>query len=282
MKVYWHLSDKIGSMTPKWLNTFREELDVTGEQQGFIGDHSLLPLDFEPEVVISLGGDGTMLSAMRRTYHMHIPYFGINFGGMGFLSPHDPNQHAMYASGLKEYIASPKVIGQMDHTKMIKEVFQGSYCRLDTKDTFPPFFNDCVITNENRGQACRFGLKIDGSDFGTITGDGLIISTPMGSTAYSLSAGASICDPSLSAIIITPICPHSLSFRPLFVSNDRGVEILIKSDGFMYLDGRKETPVYSGQILKIGSATIPVRILKFGEPHLYFNTLHSKLGWVVG
>lgn len=214
----------------------------------------------QADIIIVLGGDGTMLRAAREYAPRGIPLVGVNLGQVGFLAE-------LEAGEIKEYLTSLLAgVYRLEERLMLKVLVKKpgepvqSYLGL----------NDAVI----RAQAVRvvsLRIAVNGSPAGFYRGDGVICSTPTGSTGYSLAAGGPVVVPGLDALVITPINPFAMSARPLVVSSDR--DIIISPTGFrpvlLTVDGQVEIPLSCGDTVELTGATVKTRLVKFkDEPGL--------------
>jgi len=227
------------------------------------------------DVVVVLGGDGTFLAAARLVSEADIPLLGVKLGRLGFLTEID--RHELYP--MMEHVL------RGDYTTEERNMLSVNIHR--TGDTLGGFvvLNDAVV---NKGAVARIidlQLLIDGKYITTFKADGIIVATPTGSTAYSLSAGGPIVYPTLPVTIITPICPHILTNRPLVVSSEANIKLEItaadSTDIFLTLDGRGGIPLRRGDVVEVVRAQHKVRIIKspFSD---FFRTLKAKLRWGEG
>jgi len=221
------------------------------------------------DFLVSLGGDGTLLSLVRRSYGFDKPVLGINAGNLGFLAD------------IK--------IDEVEH--FLDALFEGRYCINDRmmiegylrrgngeiKEFYA--FNDVVITRPTISKMARIDASIDGAWFNTYSGDGLIIATPTGSTAYSLAAGGPVLYPLTKAFLMTPICAHSLTQRPLVVPADFTIE-LHSPDAVVIamIDGQDDYEMQIGDQLTIKGAKIGAKLIHRSEQN-YFSVLREKLSW---
>ncbi len=222
------------------------------------------------DFLVSLGGDGTLLSLVRRSYGFHKPVLGINAGTLGFLAD----------------------ITIDDVDSFLDELLEGEY-RIDnrmmmegsirTKEgSKQPFFalNDVVLTRPVISKMVKINASIDGEWFNTYRGDGLIISTPTGSTAYNLAAGGPVMYPLTKAFIMTAISAHSLTNqRPLIVPADFTIELSSPSEKVIaVIDGQDDYEMHEGDVLRIQGAKTGGKLLHRKERN-YFAVLREKLSW---
>ena len=223
------------------------------------------------DIVIVLGGDGTFLGVARLVNEYSIPIIGINLGGLGFLTEFTVREtFTMMESVIKgEY--------EVEDREMISTTIYKKGKKLDDYLVL----NDLVINNGPISRIVDLAVYIDGTKITTFKADGIIFSTPTGSTAYSLSAGGPIVYPTLPVIVITPICPHILTNRPLVVSSNTEIKIKVLTEAqhtYVTLDGQIGITLdLNDEIVLKGSST-KVKLIK--SPYRdYFNILKTKLMW---
>ncbi len=232
-------------------------------------------MDFEEmceksDFLVSLGGDGTLLSLVRRSYFFHKPVVGINAGTLGFLADITIEDTDNFLDQLlkEEY--------RIDNRMMIEG------CIITKSGTKKPFFalNDVVLTRPVVSKMAKIFASLDGELFNTYRGDGLIISTPTGSTAYNLAAGGPVIYPLTKAFIMTAISAHSLTNqRPLVVPADFTIELSSSDEKIIaVIDGQDNYEMNEGDILKIQGARIGAKLLHRKERN-YFSVLREKLSW---
>lgn len=221
------------------------------------------------DVLLSIGGDGTILSTIRRIGSKVIPVLGIHIGGLGFLAECTQED---FVKGLKQIIRKNfKIIERMVLEVTIKQNKLKRYYGI----------NDVVIDHGNTSRLLRTRIDVSEEYLNTYESDGIIFSTPTGSTAYSLSAGGPIIFPTIDVITITPICPHSLSARPIVISSDD----LITANFFeeqssitVTIDGQVSIPVDYSCEINIKKANFTANMIQLPDS-LYFETLRQKMGW---
>ena len=219
--------------------------------------------DFNTDYAISLGGDGTFLGAKK------IPIIGVNMGRLGFLANVLPSE-------IKETL-DDIYNGNFD-------IDERSVIKIESEneaiETYPYALNDISILKRDNASMITIHASIDGEYLVTYQADGLIVSTPTGSTAYSLSNGGPIIVPRGGILSLTPVAPHSLNIRPIVLSDDVEIRLEVESRSHNYLvaiDGRSET-LEEGTVLSIRKAPFVIRIVK-RRTHSYFSTLRTKLMW---
>lgn len=227
--------------------------------------YSLEELCLKVDFLISVGGDGTLLSVVRKSFNFEKPVLGINLGTLGFLTDICMEQLPKFIEDLK------KNIYKIDNRMLI----EGSV----NLNKFVAF-NDIVISRKSISSMIKIKAKIDGKAFNTYYGDGVIISTPTGSTAYNLSVGGPIVYPLTKAFIITPVAPHSLTQRPLVMPADFEIEFkIIDTQGAVVIvDGQDIYEVEQNQSIKINIANKKAKMLHRIQRN-YFEVLNEKLRW---
>ncbi len=218
--------------------------------------------------VITLGGDGTLLGACRRL-RKNIPVFSIHLGQLGFITEFTV---ANALENLEKFIA-----GQFSFRQL--PVFKVEIARKGQSLPSHYFINDVAITRQNISRLFTVQVSVDSDSVYALSGDGLIVSSPIGSTAYSLAAGGPITHPEVQAILLTPISPHALTARPLAVPDSKtiSVEIMKKSGGLaLTLDGQLSAPLSAGDIIHISKKSGPGIKLVMNADKSYFKTLKEK------
>lgn len=237
------------------------------EKAKAIGAGSIRSVDpKEIRFLISMGGDGTILRLMRRYAHLNAPILGINLGHLGFMA--DVPIADLYPS-LSDLLAGAYTI---DH----RLILEGT---CENKTVFAA--NDLVIHRSTNYSLVELAIQIDGVYVNTFVADGIIIATPNGSTAYSLAAGGPILSPRLDAVVITPICPHTISNRPIVLTADHRIEIQYLSPYDpveVRSDGLDAFSLASEQVVQVKKSERVFKLVNLHR-HEYFATLRSKLGW---
>jgi NAD+ kinase len=223
------------------------------------------------EMIIVLGGDGTLLSVARLVGSRQVPILGVNLGGLGFLTE----------ITLEElYQVLDRVI-RGDFVTDERVVFNASVIRRGEKLAEFIVLNDAVINKGALARIIDLETTINGEYLTTFKSDGLIISTPTGSTAYNLSAGGPIVHPSLHCIILTPICPHTLTNRPIMIPDNVEVRALLKSkqqEVLLTLDGQQGFVLEFEDVVQVRKAEGKILLIKSPHRH-YFEVLREKLKW---
>ena len=224
------------------------------------------------DLIIAIGGDGTLLRAAKLAFPHRVPVLGINLGRLGFLTDLSP-QHV--AIGLDAILAGRFAAED-------RFVLRCEILRDGGPIAIQHALNDIVIQRWNSSRLITLNTYVDGRFVHTQRSDGMIISTPTGSTAYALSGGGPILDPSLQAIVLVPICPHTLTNRPFVISNDSLVEIDVAGDNpedsRVTADGNPMPNLASGDRIRIARHAESVRLIH-PAGHDHFATLRAKLHW---
>jgi len=223
------------------------------------------------EIVLVLGGDGTMLSVSRLVAPKGIPILGINLGSLGFIT--EVNRDEIFSAVDKMLNDGCAIEERMMLTAAIH--------RNGKKIADYTVLNDIVINKGALARIIDLETNINDRYVTTYKADGLIISTPTGSTAYSLSAGGPILYPTLDSMVVTPICSHTLTNRPIVVPGNSNIEIIIKSlseDVFLTLDGQVGFSLRMDDIVEISKSPFKTRLLVPIERD-YFQVLRTKLKW---
>lgn len=223
------------------------------------------------EMIVVLGGDGTILSVARLIAGKDVPILGVNLGGLGFIT--EINKHEIF-SVLEMAIRGdcPVEDRMMLNAVVFRESAEvGSFTAL----------NDAVINKGALARIIEMETFVNDCYLTTYRADGLIIATPTGSTAYSLAAGGPILYPTLRSVVITPICPHMLTNRPIVLTDDSTVRIALKSASesiYLTVDGQVGLEVKQGDVIEVRRSVFTTRMFA-ACGHDYFNLLRTKLKW---
>ncbi len=228
----------------------------------------LSSIDFkELQFIISMGGDGTILRLLHTYEKFDIPIIGINVGHLGFMA--DIPVPDIYPSLTDLLEGSYEIENRMMLSAVLKD--QTNFA-----------LNDVVIHRSGNPNLVELAIKVDGKHINTFEADGIIVATPNGSTAYSLAAGGPILTPQLEAVALTPICPHTISNRPIVLMPHHEIQIQYLTTGRaldVVYDGILQGQMEAGETLQIKKHKKMLRIVRLGR-HDYFATLRTKLGWV--
>jgi len=225
----------------------------------------------ESDLLLVLGGDGTILAAAREAAHHDIPILPINMGSLGFLTSFTVDE--LYPA-LESALAGKAKIEERV-LLMVERTHNGELL------TQQRVLNDAVVHKGTLARMIEVELHIDGAFVCRYRADGLIVASPTGSTAYSLSAGGPIVQPGVASILITPICPHTLSDRPVVIQETSKIELHLSQSSdsvFLTLDGQTGVPMQTGDRVRI---TCSAERLKLIQPpnKTYFEILRNKLKW---
>jgi NAD+ kinase len=223
-----------------------------------------------PEFALVLGGDGTLLSAARAVAHEGVPILAVNLGSLGFLTEVPLNE--LYAA-----------LEAVDRGECPVEERSVLDCRLvRSEECIARNFalNDVVVNKSAISRLVEFDLYIDNNFVFQYKADGVIIATPTGSTAYSLAAGGPVLMPSVDAFVVTPVCPHSLTHRPLVVTETSQIELRVETgeeQAFLSIDGQVGVPVQQGDRVLCQRAEHKVKLMRIRRT--FFDVLRNKLKW---
>jgi len=223
------------------------------------------------DLLVVLGGDGTLLAAARALNRKPVPILPVNLGGLGFLT---------VITREELYPALDMVLAGNFLTERRVQI-EGELVRADEVISSFLALNDVVLNKGAIARILDFDVLVDGKFISTYKSDGLIVSTPTGSTAYSLAAGGPIVAPSVAAFVVTPICAHTLTHRPLVLPDSVTIEVVVKSQreaAYLTVDGQVGITAHSEDILRLKKAGSSVEIIQ--PPHkAYFEILRQKLKW---
>ena len=221
--------------------------------------------------LVVLGGDGTLLSASH-LLEKPVPVLGVNFGSLGFLT--EITVPELY----------PALEGVLRGAYRFEErrMLRATVTRQDEPEVLGDVLNDVVITKAALSRIIELEVTVDGLFVTSFRADGLIVSSPTGSTAYNLAAGGPILHPALSAVVLTPICPHTLSNRPLVVGDESVVEVRLRAaregDVHITFDGQRGFPLARTDAVTITRSPRSLRLVKAPDRD-YFEVLRTKLKW---
>lgn len=241
--------------------------DVAGQKLDKTGGVRREDIPARVDLVVVLGGDGTLLSIAHLAAQEDVPVLGVNLGNLGFLTevPLDEMQVTLdsFLQGNNEIISS---------RQLLEVTFKGKnfYC-----------LNDVVINKGALARMIQFSIWIDKKVITTSKADGLIISTPTGSTAYSMSAGGPIVQPHIPAIVMAPICPHTLTFRPMVISSKSQIEVQLMTAGeevTFTLDGQRGLVMEKNDAIMVKVSNLELKLISSPKRN-YFDLLQKKLRW---
>jgi NAD+ kinase len=232
----------------------------------------LAALGREIDLALVVGGDGTMLHVAREFAPHGVPLVGVNLGRLGFLTDIPTNR-------MEDELAR---ILDGDFKAEERILLEAEIVRYDQVQHVANALNDVVINKGALARLIEFETWVEGEFVSSTRADGIIVATPTGSTAYALSAGGPILHPTLPAIVIVPICPHTLSDRPLTIGSDSGIEIVMtatsRQSAHVTFDGQTSFAVYDGDRVRVRRAARPATLLHPSR-RSHYEVLRVKLGW---
>jgi NAD+ kinase len=238
------------------------------QQTQFVAANALFE---KSDLLVVLGGDGTLLEVIRDAFFPVPPILAINLGTLGFLTGAGPLDFQVVLEQMRA--------GQLNFSE--RTLLNVTVLRDGKEWWAGRALNEMVVSRGERSRLIRLGVDIDGEDLTEYNADGLIVATPTGSTAYSLSAGGPVLSPDSGVFVITPICPHVLTNRSLII-NDRSVvtiSSLVEQQGVcLTVDGREPLPLRWGDELRVGRSAETVRLV-FPKTLPFFEVLRQKLRW---
>ena len=259
------LGDLVGFLSERGIVCVLE--DAAAAKLGVRGGVARGKLPGRTDLVVVLGGDGTLLSVARAAAMAGVPIMGVNLGRLGFLTEVPVGEARRTLEAL--LAGEPGLVG-------IRRFLQARRGR-----TVHHCLNDVVINKGALARMIQIAIRIDGREVAVLKGDGLVVSTPTGSTAYSLSAGGPIVQPHVPAIVLSPICPHTLTFRPMVVASDSVIGLRLLTDGeevYMSLDGQRGAPLEEGDEITVRSSPLELELVS-SPGRGYFDLVKEKLGW---
>lgn len=257
----------------KWLAERRVRVCFEPEAAAAIGEVgvSRAAMVREADLIVVLGGDGTLLSVVRAIEERAVPILGINLGTLGFLAEVSVDEmHEALASALA---------GKMRIEPRVRLAVRHLRAGLELRSWLA--LNDAVITKGASTRLVDLETRADGQLVTIYHADGLIVSTPTGSTAYSLSAGGPILLPGVPSLVLTPICPHALTQRPLVLPDTAAIEVVVHPRGGdvqLAIDGQDGAPLQQGDLVGVRRSDHPALLL-VPRAHSRFEVLRAKLHW---
>ncbi|MDD2567399.1 MAG: NAD(+)/NADH kinase [Thiovulaceae bacterium] len=276
--------EKIGVIlrpsTPELKNSFFEikkifashgiETYIESISGGMIG---VMGIDFDllcqkADILVTLGGDGTLISAVRRSFHYNIPVLGVYAGNLGFLADVNLSELDSFAADLS------KGRFRIDE----RSVLEATIIKGEATTTVVAF-NDIVFSRPSISNMVHVETLVDGKPFNAYNGDGVVVSTPTGSTAYNLSAGGPVLFPLTNVFVLTPICPHSLTQRPVVLPGEFSIEMKTpRNRAVMIIDGQDMHELEQNESVHIKLAAKTAKLIH-REEFNYFDVLKEKLNW---
>ncbi|HEY3972647.1 MAG TPA: NAD(+)/NADH kinase [Candidatus Sulfotelmatobacter sp.] len=256
-----------------WLAEHGYKVIVDEQTSKYIAGQQIVPraqmASHALDLVIVLGGDGTLLSAARVTAAIDVPLLGVNLGSLGFLTEVPLQSLYTMLDAIVQGRAAVEHRSLMQIELLRGDTVRGSYL----------VFNDAVVNKTALARLNTYDLYIDKVFVAGYRADGMIVATPTGSTAYSLSAGGPVLMPTVNAFVITPVAPHSLTHRPLVVPDSVEIEILLRSEeeAYLSLDGQPGFDLRDGDRVRCRRSEHQVSLFRTGSD--FFHVLRTKMKW---
>jgi NAD+ kinase len=257
-----------------WLAERGKDVCLDVDTAALIGAKGGLPKPQMPPLVdlmVVLGGDGTLLSVARLLEKRDVPILGVNLGGLGFLTE----------VTLNELFPTLEKIFKSEYTPDTRLLIRAEVYRQGERVVSSYCLNDTVISKGVLARMIRLEVSINGQFVTSLRGDGLILATPTGSTAYSMSSGGPIVNPSVQALVFTPICPHTLTHRPIVMASTATISVTMKSreDGAMVtFDGQVGFTLRPDDVIEVKAAEHKITLIRAPEKNFYA-ILREKLKW---
>jgi len=235
------------------------------------GENTALSGSLDAELYIVLGGDGTMISAARMVGDADVLVLGINYGSLGYLADFR----------IEEMFPAIETIIRGEYTVDRRVMLDAEHFRGDKKLAVGRVLNDVVINKAALARIIEIDVKLNGQFVNSFRADGLIVSTPTGSTAYNLSAGGPIVYPSMNAVVLTPICPFTLTNRPIVVPDDAVIDVTLKNENegvILTFDGQTGYPMLIDDRVTIRKSSTTFNLVQPTHRN-YFDVLRNKLKW---
>ncbi|HTS13269.1 MAG TPA: NAD(+)/NADH kinase [Candidatus Limnocylindrales bacterium] len=259
----------------RWLGERKIDVLVDKETQACIDSGvaglSRTALAEKADLLVVLGGDGTLLSAARALHGHAVPILAVNLGALGFLT----------SVTLEELYPVLEQVLAGQHRTSERMMLEATITRSGVRGESHPALNDAVVNKSAMARMLDFDVYVDSDHVGRYRADGLIVATPTGSTAYSLAAGGPIIHPDLDALVITPICPHMLTNRPLVIPGASRVEVDFTASEepvYLTLDGQTGLQMAPNDRVAVTKSSSKVKLVR-PPGKTYFEILRSKLRW---
>jgi NAD+ kinase len=260
----------------QWLVAHGREVVVDGETAESLGLPGVAvaareALPGKVDLIVVLGGDGTLLSVARQVDSLNVPILGVNLGGLGFLT----------ATTLEALFPTLEAVLRGEYSAEDRLVLTARLMRGGAMVAEHLALNDVVVAKGALGRLIDLDVRADGQPMTAYRADGLIIATPTGSTAYNLSAAGPILFPTMDAVVLTPICSHTLTNRPIVLPASTGLEVTLLSespDVILSVDGQPGPPMAAGDVVHVRQGEARIRLIR--DPRKsYFEVLRTKLKW---
>jgi NAD+ kinase len=256
----------------RWIRSQGRRATVArGLARGGSAGPTLATLAKQVDLLLVLGGDGTMLHAARAAAGAGVPIFGINLGGLGFLTE----------TGVESLYPALRRLFQGDFVVEPRLLVEARVRSRSGRTWSAVGLNDAVIHARDRSRVVAMDVRIGSTPVGTLVADGLIVATPTGSTAYSLSAGGPIVSPSVEALLATPISPHTFAFRPLVIGAGETVTARVRAGhapAAVTVDGQTSRPLAFDDEITFRRSKAHVQVVLL-DPGMFYEVLRAKLAW---
>jgi len=264
----------LGRELVTWLQARRKTIlpeDQTSQELGFSRGWRKVEIMQQADLVIVLGGDGTLLSVARRASVREVPILGVNLGSLGFLT----------STTTSELFSTLEQVLGGEYEVERRSLLEATLVRNDKGIESFQVLNDVVINKGALARIIDLEAWVDDHYLCTYKADGLIVATPTGSTAYSLAAGGPIIAPSVGVVVLSPICPHMLTNRPIVLPDTANIRVVLHTadeDVILTLDGQEGHPLKRGDTVSIKRSGSTVSLIK-PQNRAFFEVLRSKLRW---
>ena len=266
------INRKVLTELTSWLRDRRYDVLMAPETAEIIDETSDLnksDIPSKADLIIVLGGDGTLLSVARLTHPFDVPILAVNLGSLGFLT--EVALPDLY-SNLEQVLKGESTIE--------RRMLLNAVLLRDGQTVFNDFALNDVVINKSAARIVNLEVHVNGQYMTSYRADGLIIATPTGSTAYSLSAGGPIIHPSMNALLLSPICPFTLTNRPIVIPNQSAlqVQLITEEEVQVTLDGQTGFAMFCDDVLEIRQGPTPVSLIQAKSKN-YYQLLRKKLHW---
>lgn len=262
--------DKDGKILKNIINILEESIEDINIKVFFDSKGLNEERENKLDMLITLGGDGTILNTARELEDLTLPILGVNIGNLGFLAGVE----------ISDFSKAINLIKKGLYTIEDRMMLQCSFYKDGKKSTYTAL-NDIVVAKGTLSRMVRYDIEVNRDFYTSFTGDGIIISTPTGSTAYSLSAGGPIIFPTLELISLTPICPHTQGIRTMVLNSTDHIGVKVKKGNesvYLTIDGQESIEVESIEKISITSSKEKCRLIRL-EHYDYFDILRKKIMW---
>jgi NAD+ kinase len=241
---------------------------LLSDLQSFLANRAIEITDRAPDLVVSLGGDGTMLRAAQLAHSADVPLLGVNLGTLGYLTEVEGHEahHALDAIIAGDYQTEERMMLECETTGSERRFYTG--------------LNEVLIERSSQHRLVRLRVRIGGESLAAFNADGIIVATPTGSTAYALSAGGPIVSPRAECLVVVPVAAHMIFSRPFVLAPDEIVEITLEASdqqASMSLDGAAGCDITPGSSILVRRHGRPLRLIRLSGPG-FLERLRSKLG----